>query len=48
MDSYKALQWWDSLTMAGKNQFPTPKNLDDIICYYLNPGDYIQLEYGMV
>jgi hypothetical protein len=39
----EALEWWNSLTEAGKNQFPATKNKATILQYYLNPADYVNI-----
>jgi hypothetical protein len=38
-----AIEWWDSLTVAGRSEFPATKNESVILMYYLNPADYIEI-----
>ena len=48
MEKEIAIEWWDNLTEENKSSFPTPNNNQDILNYYLNPAEHIQLEYGML
>lgn len=42
----EALNWWyNVLTDEGRNSFPKPKDNDDILAYYTNPAENINLDY---
>jgi hypothetical protein len=37
----KALDWWyNTLTEAGRANFPIPEDNDDIYAYYTNPAEH--------
>jgi hypothetical protein len=43
----EALNWWyNILTDEGRSNFPKPKDNDDILAYYTNPAENINLDYG--
>ena len=47
-DMKEALNWWyNTLTESGRNNFPKPKDNEDILDYYTNPAEYIYMDYGM-
>jgi len=42
----EALNWWHNiLTDEGRSNFPKPKDNDDILSYYTNPGENLNLDY---
>lgn len=44
----EALKWWNSLTDAGRAEFPEPESEEDIENYYDDPASHICMDYGMI
>ena len=42
----EALNWWyNILTESERSNFPKPKDNEDILAYYTNPAENINLDY---